>query len=122
MNQNSNCRLTGVSQKLRNDMTEEERKLWYCCLKKMPYTFNRQKVIGDYVVDFYCAKAKLVIELDGSQHYEDGGMQKDKERDAYLARRGISVVRYSNLDIVRRFDEVCQDLYNIIERAVGMSE
>ena len=73
MNKTNNPNLTEYSKKLRREMTKEERHLWYDFLKPLPFTFHRQKVIGSYIVDFYCAKAKLVIELDGSQHYEDAG-------------------------------------------------
>ena len=91
-------------------MTKEEKHLWYDFLKKLPITVHRQKVIGNYIVDFYCAEAKLVIELDGSQHYEVKGRQADAARDAYLKDLGVEVVRYSNLDVDRRFDAVCQDI------------
>ena len=69
MNKTNNSRLTGNAQKLRREMTEEERHLWYDFLKELPVTVNRQKVIGRYIVDFYCAEAKLVSEIDGTQHY-----------------------------------------------------
>ena len=91
-------------------MTKEERRLWYGFLKQLPVTVNRQKVIGHFIVDFYCASAKLAIELDGSQHYEDEGASADRERDLTLKRLVISVVRYSNDDINRNFDGVCADL------------
>ena len=80
MNKTNNYRLTGNAKALRKNMTKEERHLWYDFLKTLPFTINRQKVIGMYIVDFYCAEAKLVIELDGSQHYSDGGQQTDKKR------------------------------------------
>ena len=91
-------------------MTKEERHLWYDFLKQLPVTVNRQKVIGHYIVDFCCASAKLVIELDGSQHYEDEGTAADRERDHALNQRGITIVRYSNIDVNRNFDGVCADL------------
>ena len=91
-------------------MTEEERHLWYDFLKKLPQTIHRQKVIGVYIVDFYCAEAKLVIELDGSQHRTREGMQDDFLRDEYLNHLGITVVRYSNLDVLENFDGVCADI------------
>ncbi|MBQ9518178.1 MAG: DUF559 domain-containing protein, partial [Eubacterium sp.] len=65
-------------------MTREERHLWYDFLKGLPVTFNRQKVIGSYIADFYCASAKIIVELDGSQHYEEKGVNKDEKRDAYF--------------------------------------
>ena len=93
-------------------MTKEERHLWYDFLRGLPVMVHRQKVIGDYIVDFYIAKRKTVIEVDGSQHYEAAGMKRDKERDAYLQSLGITVLRYSNADINLRFSSVCQDIWN----------
>ena len=91
-------------------MTKEERRLWYDFLKQLPVTVNRQKVIGRFIVDFYCASAKLAIELDGSQHYENENAASDRERDRALNMLGISVVRYSNNEVNRNFDGVCADL------------
>ena len=110
MNGGNNAKLTKNAQTLRKAMTKEERRLWYECLKNLPVTVNRQKVIGQYIVDFYIASAKLAVELDGSQHYEADGMQKDRERDAALARLGIRVLRYSNADIKTNFRGVCEDI------------
>ena len=83
---------------------------WYDFLKRLPVTVNRQKVIDHYIVDFYCASAKLAIELDGSQHYENEGAAADRERDHALNQRGITILRYSNNDLNRNFDGVCADL------------
>ena len=110
MNEKHNPKLTGISKTLRKNMTKEERRLWYDFLKNLPQTVNRQKVIGEYVVDFYCASAKIVIELDGSQHYEEKGLESDCKRDAYLKELGITVLRYSNLDIHKNFEGVCEDI------------
>ena len=110
MNQTNNPKLRKNAQKLRREMTKEERRLWYDFLKQLPVTVNRQKVIGPYIVDFYCASRKLVIELDGSQHYADEGIASDRERDRALNSLGITVVRYSNNDINRNFNGVCADL------------
>ena len=115
LNQTNNPKLRKNAQKLRREMTKEERRLWYDFLKKLPLTVNRQKVIGHYIVDFYCASAKLVIELDGSQHYESEGTTSDQERDYALNQLGITVVRYSNSDIDRNFDGVCADLLRRLE-------
>ena len=95
-------------------MTKEEKHLWYDFLKLLPLTVNRQKVIKNYIVDFYIAEAGLVIELDGSQHYEEEGIQKDKIRDEHLKSLGFKVLRYTNLDINWRFKEVCADMKNHI--------
>ena len=110
LNQTNNPNLRGNAQKLRREMTKEERRLWYDFLKALPVTVNRQKVVGYYIVDFYCASAKLAIELDGSQHYETEGAASDRERDRALNKLGITVVRYSNDDVNRNFDAVCADL------------
>ena len=105
-----NPHLVPFSQDLRRKMTKEERHLWYDFLKTLPVTFNRQKIIGDYIVDFYCASAKLVIELDGSQHFDETGLQRDAFRDHALRNMGLSVLHYSNLDIQQNFNAVCQDI------------
>jgi len=110
MNRLHNSRLKSNAQALRTSMTKEERKLWYDFLKKLPVTINRQKPIGKYIVDFYCAQAKLIIELDGSQHYEEEGKIADEKRDAELNSLGFSVVRYTNKEINGNFNGVCEDL------------
>ena len=102
-------------------MTKEERTLWYDCLKKLPVTVNRQKVFGKYILDFYCASAKIAIEIDGSQHYEEDGQAKDKERDTYLNERGITVLRYSNRDVNQQFRTVCEDIEShLIRQPCGL--
>ena len=84
MNSTNNPSSTKFSQELRTNMTKEEKHLWYDFLKKLPQTVNRQKVVGNYILDFYCADAKIAIELDGSQHYEQDGKEKDLVRDEFL--------------------------------------
>ena len=111
MNQFNNPKLTNNAKSLRKGMTKEERHLWYDFLKALPVTVHRQKVIGSYIVDFYTAKQKLVIELDGSQHYEADGMKKDIERDVCLQSQGLTILRYSNADINLRFQDVCRDIW-----------
>ncbi len=93
-------------------MTNEEKHLWYDCLKKLPVTVHRQKVIDKYIADFYIASASLIIELDGSQHYSDEQIIADKQREQHLNSLGISIVRYSNYDINFNFDAVCKDICN----------
>jgi len=114
-----NVNLTPHAQELRRNMTKEERRLWYCFLKELPVEFNRQKTIGNYIADFYCASAKLVIELDGSQHYSEFGKEYDAERDAYMRGAGIRVLRYSNAEVNQNFMGVCQDILNNIEKKNG---
>ena len=112
MNGQYNAKLTPNSRTLRKTMTKEERHLWYDFLKQLPVTVHRQKVFGNYIVDFYIASHKIAIELDGSQHYEVDHHQKDALRDAYLAESGCTVLRYSNADIQYRFRGVCEDILN----------
>jgi very-short-patch-repair endonuclease len=114
MNNRHNPKLTDIAKRLRRNMTKEERHLWYDFLKSMPMTFQRQKVIGGYIVDFFCASTKLVIELDGSQHFEDTRAAADKIRDDYLQGLGLKIKRYSNADVNQRFGSVCSDIYNMI--------
>ncbi len=118
MNDKHNPKLKGISKVLRKNMTKEEKHLWYDFLKKLPITVNRQKVIGKYVVDFYCAKAKLVIELDGSQHGTDKGIMIDEERDKFLENLGITVLRYSNYDVNKYFNSVCDGIEEFIKEKV----
>ncbi len=99
---------------LRNNMTKEEKHLWYDYLKSLPVTIHRQKIIGPYILDFYCAKSKLGIELDGSQHYTDPGLKYDKNREQYLNNLGINVLRFTNYDINYNFDGVCEKIYKYI--------
>ena len=110
MNKTNNPKLKSNAQELRKNMTKEERHLWYDCLKDLPITINRQKVIGNYIVDFYCADAKLIIELDGSQHFEEKGIEYDAKRDEYLKSLGLTVLRYSNYDVNTNFYGVCTDI------------
>ena len=112
MNEQYNGKLTANAKKLRKTMTKEERHLWYDCLKQLPVTVHRQKVLGSYIADFYIASGKIVIELDGSQHYEEKYLEKDVLRDAYLRSIGCTVLRYSNADVNLRFRDVCEDMWN----------
>ena len=89
-------------------MTKEEAKLWYQFLCRYPQRFRRQYIIGSYIVDFYCHQAKLVVELDGSQHYDPGEIEYDKKRSQYLRSQGLKVLRFSNLDVLRQFQSVCE--------------
>jgi len=115
MNKTNNSKLTDNAKSLRKNMTKEEQYLWYDFLKTLPITVNRQKVIGNYIVDFYIASAKIVIELDGSQHYEEKGIENDAKRDELLNSLGVKVLRYSNLDVNQRFESVCEDILNNLD-------
>ena len=114
MNEQYNPKLKTNARALRKNLTKEERHLWYDCFKLLPVTVQRQKAIGPYIVDFYIASARIVIELDGSQHYEENHHQRDTQRDAYLNSLGCQVLRYSNADINDRFAGVCEDIMNHI--------
>ena len=107
-----------LAKELRKNMTDEERKLWYLFLRDYKVRFQRQKAIGRYIVDFYCARAKLAVELDGSGHFTDEQEAYDKERTNYLNSIGISVLRYTNLELQRSFKEVCEDINNTVTRAI----
>ncbi len=102
-----------LARTLRKNMTPWERKLWYQFLRSYPVRFQRQKAIGEYIVDFYCAKARLVLELDGGGHYTAEQAEKDKIRTNELERMNLKVIRICNLDIDRNFNGVCEyiDLY-----------
>ena len=102
--------LISTSQKLRKEMTREEKHLWYDFLKKLPFTVNRQKNIGNYIVDFYISSKNTVIEIDGSQHYREENRALDELRDSDLQKLGLNVIRYNNVDINRNFDLVCKDI------------
>ncbi len=108
MDYKHNKKLVNNAKSLRKNMTKEERHLWYDFLRQYPIRFLRQKVIGQFIVDFYCPEVKLVIELDGSQHYEPIGLEKDTERTHYLSQYGIKVVRIPNNEVIKNFQGVCQ--------------
>ena len=93
---------------LRKNMTVHERKLWYTFLSQYPVKFTRQYIVGKYILDFYCYSRKLAIEADGSQHFAPEGLAYDQERSAFLKRRGITVLRFSNYDIDHSFSSVCE--------------
>lgn len=98
------------ARKLRKEMTKEERRLWYEFLKQLPVTFHRQKIIGNYILDFYCAEHKIAIELDGYDHFLANGMLYDRQRSKDLGQVGITVLRYSNTDVMNNFEAVCSDI------------
>ena len=119
MQSKHNKQLVPLARHLRKEMTKEERHLWYDFLRKYPVRFTRQKVLGKYIADFYCAEAKLVIELDGSQHYQDHNMEKDAERTAFLAGYGLTVIRIPNNEIARNFRGVCEYIDHQVNQRLG---
>ncbi len=112
----NNQKILRQSQTLRKNMTKEERHLWYDFLKTYPVQFKRQYPIGGYIVDFYCYQAKLVVELDGSQHYDPEAIAYDKQRTAYLQSQGFSVIRFTNRDIAERFRSVCEAIDIVVNQ------
>lgn len=119
MKYNHNKNLVSNAKELRKNMTKEERHLWYDYLRNKDIRFVRQKIIGNYIVDFYCAKANLVIELDGSQHYEDRGIEYDAQRTKYLEQCGLTVIRIPNNEINSNFNGVCEYLDNLILKSLS---
>ena len=103
-------------------MTKEERHLWYDYLRNHPAKFRRQAVFGKYIADFYCAKAKLVIELDGSQHYEEKGLEADRERTEFLKSYGIRVLRIPNNAVTKNLRGVCDYIDGILKGTIPFPE
>ena len=108
MQSKHNKQLVPLAKQLRKEMTKEERHLWYDFLRSYPVRFSRQKVLGKYIADFYSAEAQLIIELDGSQHYEADEIQKDADRTAFLEGYGLTVIRIPNNKVNRNFRGVCE--------------
>ena len=119
MQSKHNKQLVPFAKQLRKDMTKEERHLWYDYLRTHPVRFSRQKVLGKYIADFYSAEAKIVIELDGSQHYEDKNAEKDTERTAFLESYGLTVIRISNNEVNCNFRGVCEYIDLAIEQSLS---
>ena len=117
-----NVNLRENAKNLRKNMTKEEAHLWYQFLCRYPQRFRRQYIIGNYIVDFYCHQAKLVVELDGSQHCEPENMEYDKKRTEYLRSQGLEVLRFSNLDIKRQFRSICEAIDIAVKRKIGCEQ
>ena len=117
MERKHNKKLTDNAKTLRKNMTKEECHLWYDFLRTYPIRFLRQKVIDNYIVDFYCAKARLCIELDGSQHYEETCMLKDKIRTEKIEERNLTVIRIPNNEINMNFNGVCEYIDFIVKNS-----
>ncbi len=106
---------------LRKNMTPWERKLWHMFLKTYPVRFQRQKAIGNYIADFYCAKARLVIELDGGGHYTAEQIIRDNERTQELEGMNLTVLRICNTDIDRQFQHVCEQIDGAVKGSLPQS-
>ncbi len=115
-----NNNLKNQSRELRKNMTEQERRLWFCFLRNYPIKIYRQRSIGNYIADFYCSKAKVIIEIDGSQHFTDKGMNYDDYRTKMINEFGVSVIRYSNYDVNTNFEGVCLEIDREICERLGI--
>jgi very-short-patch-repair endonuclease len=122
MEHKHNKHLIPFAKRLRKEMTKEERHLWYDFLRSYPVRFSRQKILGSYIADFYSEEAKLVIELDGSQHYEAEGTKKDAQRTEFLEGYGLNVLRIPNNEVSRNFDGVCAYIDAACRRALAQKE
>ncbi len=117
-----NKKLIPYAKELRHNMTKQEKHLWYDFLCNYPIRFQRQKTIDNYIADFYCSKAKLIIELDGSQHYTEEGEEHDQIRTDILERYGLEVIRFSNADVDKNFVGVCEAIdEKVKQRKIGDS-
>ncbi len=114
-----NKQLVPFAKQLRKEMTKEERHLWYDFLRSHPVRFSRQKVLGKYIADFYSAEAKLVIELDGSQHYDEENKEHDAERTAFLQSYGLTVIRIPNNEVCRNFRGVCEYIDTAVRQSLS---
>ena len=112
--------LTANAKALRQNMTPEEKHLWYDFLRTYSARFQRQKVLGRYIADFYCAEARLVVEVDGSEHDEPEAKAYDQRRTDFLAREyGLAVLRFNDAEITRHFHEVCETIHVTVQRRLG---
>jgi very-short-patch-repair endonuclease len=112
--------LIPIAREMRHKATKQEQHLWYDFLRNHPAHFRRQKVISGFVVDFYCAKAKLVVEIDGRQHYGTDYLEYDNERTEVLKAYGISVIRFSNSAIDNSFDFVCAYIDKTVNKRLNL--
>jgi very-short-patch-repair endonuclease len=114
-------KLKPIARRLRTGMTDAEQKLWFHLRRKqiVGMQFYRQKPLGPYVVDFHAPAARLVIEVDGSQHFESDGKRQDEIRDAWLRQQGLTVLRFDNLQVLQEMDAVLEAIARVIEERVG---
>ena len=116
-----NSKLDKYAKNLRKNMTNEEKTIWYDFLSKISPRFHRQKIIGNYIVDFYCPQLKLVIEIDGVQHYFEEKSNYEAKRTEDLEKLGFYVLRFDNSDVKRDIEEVRMIINNVCEaRAEGI--
>ena len=110
-----NGRLTDLARELRKNQTKEEALLWYNFLCKAPLRFHRQYVIGNYIVDFYCPKLKLIIEIDGYQHFYEENKEYDSKRTEYFEKLGFYVLRFENTEVNKDVEEVRYIINNVCD-------
>ena len=114
-----NKQLVPFARQLRKEMTKEERHLWYDFLRYYPIRFSRQKILGKYIADFYCAQAKIVIELDGSQHYDKNNLDRDTERTSFLESYGLKIIRITNNKVSSNFQGVCEYIDHTVKQSLS---
>ena len=102
-----NVKLVNFSRELRNNATKAERKVWFEFLRTYHPQWYRQRIVGNFILDFYCPKAQLTIEVDGGQHYEDEVAKQDDQRSVILKSLGIRTMRFTNFEVIDNFDQVC---------------
>jgi very-short-patch-repair endonuclease len=109
-----NRKLKPTARTLRKNMTDSERLLWSRIRRKQlkGFQFYRQKVVGNYIVDFYCPSAKIIVEVDGGQHYEEEGRRKDELRDSHMFELGFRVLRYSSWDVMNNLVGIVDDIWD----------
>ena len=122
MQRKHNKDIVPTAKMLRKNMTKEEKHLWYDFLRSHPARFSRQKVLGKYIADFYCASAKLVVELDGSGHYTEQAKQYDKKRTEFLEEYGLSVIRIPNTEIHENFKGICDYIDYFVAHSLGKTD
>ena len=119
MRSKHNEQLVPFAKELRKNMAKEERHLWYDFLRSYEFRFQRQKVLGQYIADFYCAEAKIVIELDGSQHYDPEERKRDQTRTEFLRQYGLTVLRIPNNEVSRNFTGVCEYIDTAVRQSLS---
>ncbi len=113
-----NNKLLNIARILRRNMTRQEKHLWYDFLRYYPVKIYKQRIIDNFIADFYCHSARLIIELDGSQHYTSRGRTHDVARTEILGKYGISVLRFSNKDVEDNFEDVCRMIDRVINERI----
>ena len=117
-----NGNLIKTAKSLRKNMTPQEKHLWYDFLRSYPVRFQRQKTIKSFIADFYCHKAKLIVEIDGSQHFSEQGMAYDNERTNILKEFDLEVIRFSNYDVNTNFEGVYVEIDRVVKRRISQMD